>query len=143
MASARAISNQKKTAIAVKRCMNASKPRAFVRSNKASEPLLSKTLLLGFFCGCIKIAITIMTDKTSNTVNSKLYMIFSTKNIENDAARKVINSSTLLSHFQTGSIPFLHYGLNHFNIVCPKIQHVRSLFALWDNTLVPEFYQDG
>lgn len=83
MASAKVISNQKKTAIAVKRCMNASKPRALVRSNKASEPLLSKTLLLGFFCGCMKIAITIITDKISNKVNSKLYIYFLPRTLEN------------------------------------------------------------
>ena len=46
---AKAIVSQKKTKMSVKRCIKASKPRAFVRSNKASDPLLSKTLLLGFF----------------------------------------------------------------------------------------------
>lgn len=75
------MANQKKTKMAVKRCMNASKPRAFVRSNKASELLLSKTLLLGFFCGCIKIEITIITDKISKTVNKKSY-IYAIKNTE-------------------------------------------------------------
>lgn len=79
IASAKAIASQKKTRTAVKRCINASKPRALVRSNKASEPLLSNTLLLGFFCGCKKIAITIITDNTSKVVSSILYIFF-TKN---------------------------------------------------------------
>ena len=71
-----AINSQKKTRIPVKRCIKASKPRALERSKRASEPPLSNTLLPGFFCGCIKIAITKTTEITKSAVNSKLYIFF-------------------------------------------------------------------